>query len=160
MNDAPTKSPFRRVRFLSAPWRKDSHDHHDNDDKEIATETTAPTTEFHSGKTRSNTAMASGDRNPVRDRTLILRVLVPSLEARLREKLKEAEEQAASETAGKNPTDFLTRETLYDLDGVLCEPTHDGSTRWNFHCDGAKYPGKQVIYVYTCLGASGGGREH
>ena len=91
----------------------------------------------------------SGDRNPVRDRTLVLRVLVPSLEARLREKMKEAEEMTASKFApGSNTTDFVSRETLVDLDGVLCEPTSDGSTRWNFHCDGATYPGKEHATQY------------
>jgi TAFII55 protein conserved region len=36
------------------------------------------------------------------------------------------------------------KETLLDLEGVMCEPTQDGSTLWNFHCDGATYPARLV----------------
>ena len=85
-----------------------------------------------------------GDVNQVRDRTLVLRVLVPGLEARLSDKMKEAEDAAArrvppSTNTGKEPKDILT-----DLEGVTCEPTKDGSTLWNFHCDGATYPARLV----------------
>eukprot|EP00548_Thalassiothrix_antarctica_P000157 CAMPEP_0194143938 /NCGR_PEP_ID=MMETSP0152-20130528/13033_1 /TAXON_ID=1049557 /ORGANISM="Thalassiothrix antarctica, Strain L6-D1" /LENGTH=46 /DNA_ID= /DNA_START= /DNA_END= /DNA_ORIENTATION= len=38
----------------------------------------------------------SKNDNPVRDRTLVLRVLVPGLDGRLREKMKEAEGSASS----------------------------------------------------------------
>ena len=86
-----------------------------------------------------------GDRNPIRDRTLVLRVLVPSLETRLRDKMKEAEQLCSSKVPpNTNVTDFLTKETLGDLDGVTCEPTSDGSTKWTFHCDGASYPSRLV----------------
>jgi transcription initiation factor TFIID subunit 7 len=88
----------------------------------------------------------SESKNPVRDRVLVLRVLVPSLEARLREKMEEAEKMAATRL-GSN-ADFLSKEILFDLDGVYCEPTvsDNGSnnTRWNFHCDGALYPARLV----------------
>jgi transcription initiation factor TFIID subunit 7 len=97
-----------------------------------------------------------GDRLPIRDRTLILRILVPGLEQRLRDKMKEVEEDVGATIgpAGGRPiTPFLTtgthnnnnnKETLLDLDGVMCEPTQDGSTLWNFHCDGATYPARLV----------------
>ena len=81
----------------------------------------------------------------IRDRTLVLRVLVPSLEARLREKIKEAEETASRKKAtGGSSTPNEPKNVLQDLDGVTCEPTKDGSTLWNFHCDGATYPSRLV----------------
>lgn len=73
-----------------------------------------------------------------------MRVLVPSLEARLRDKMEEAEKIASAQLGTNNPADFLTKESLFDLDGIFCEPSHDGSTRWNFHCDGAQYPARLV----------------
>jgi transcription initiation factor TFIID subunit 7 len=79
----------------------------------------------------------------IRDRTLVLRVLVPSLEARLREKMKEAEETASRKAPGGGTTNE-PKNILQDLDGVTCEPTKDGSTLWNFHCDGATYPARLV----------------
>lgn len=94
-----------------------------------------------------------GDRQPIRDRTLILRILVPGLETRLRDKMKEVED---SETESKGPgapsagtpggssSSSSAKETLLDLDGVTCEPTQEGSTLWNFHCDGATYPARLV----------------
>ena len=73
------------------------------------------------------------DRGTIRDRTLVLRILVPGLETRLRDKMKEQEEQAAD------------KESYLDLDGVTCEPTAARNrTLWNFHCDGATYPAKLV----------------
>jgi transcription initiation factor TFIID subunit 7 len=77
-----------------------------------------------------------GDRQPIRDRTLILRILVPGLETGLRDKMKEMEETAASTKQDS--------QSVLDLDGVTCEPTGDGSTLWNFHCDGATYPARLV----------------
>jgi transcription initiation factor TFIID subunit 7 len=72
------------------------------------------------------------DRMPIRDRTLVLRILVPGLETRLREKIKETETLA-------------TVDSFLDLDGVTCEPTTARSgTLWAFQCDGATYPAKLV----------------
>lgn len=99
------------------------------------------------------------DRLPIRDRTLILRILVPGLETRLRDKMKETEESttaaddphksstlaAASGSSSPTPSNNNNnRETLLDLEGVTCEPTQDNSTLWNFHCDGAVYPARLV----------------
>lgn len=81
-----------------------------------------------------DTNMSEDYRDNVRDRTLVLRVLVPSLEARLREKMKDVEESCSRRNESKS--------ILQDLDGVTCEPTRDGSTLWNFHCDGATYPAR------------------
>uniref|UniRef100_A0A7S0TBH4 TAFII55 protein conserved region domain-containing protein n=1 Tax=Pseudo-nitzschia delicatissima TaxID=44447 RepID=A0A7S0TBH4_9STRA len=82
----------------------------------------------------------------IRDRALILRVLVPGLETRLRDKMKEAEE--AEDVNIDNPRDKANNatkaETLLDLEGVACVPTQDSSTLWNFHCDGATYPARLV----------------
>ena len=77
-----------------------------------------------------------GDRQPIRDRTLILRILVPGLETRLRDKMKEMEDNAALQKLESN--------SILDLEGVNCEPTSEGSTLWNFHCDGATYPARFV----------------
>ena len=93
-----------------------------------------------------------GDRLPIRDRTLILRILVPGLEQRLRDKMKEVEDDAAAtpglgvgpNTPSSTTTSSSNKETLLDLEGVMCEPTQDGSTLWNFHCDGATYPARLV----------------
>lgn len=67
-------------------------------------------------------------RPKIRDRTLILRVLVPGLEARLRDKMNENK-------ANK----------ILDLEGVTCEPTPARNhTLWSFSCDGATYPARLV----------------
>ena len=70
-----------------------------------------------------------GDWQPICDRTLILRILVPGLETGLCNKMKEIEETATS--TKKDSNSFL------DLNGVTCKPTGEGSTLWNFHCNGA-----------------------
>jgi transcription initiation factor TFIID subunit 7 len=106
-----------------------------------------------------------GDR-PIRDRTLILRVLVPGLETRLRDKMEEtvaAKKEAditgmksgggpsghpsssAHNSHNNNRDNSSNKEQLLDLEGVTCEPTSlQGNTLWNFHCDGAKYPARLV----------------
>lgn len=118
------------------------------------------------------------DRNQVRDRTLILRVLVPSLQVELRDKMLKREEEsvhAAEEAAMKmaekeaemaeqtglnnmssmmgtsvpsnhisNLSNFPKDGQLLDLEGVRCEPSENGSTLWNFNCDGATYPARLV----------------
>lgn len=88
------------------------------------------------------------DRAPIRDRTLVLRILVPRLDQRLREKMKEVEEAAAATNSnnGSSPNKSSSQgggggngpvESLLDLEGVSCEPTADRNrTMWNFHCDG------------------------
>jgi transcription initiation factor TFIID subunit 7 len=128
----------------------------------------------------NNTNMSS-QRPPIRDRTLILRILVPGLETGLRDKMREMEERAmensklarstpaSSNTNNNNNTNHSTlaennnnnnsnqaagatattvKEISLDLEGVTCEPTRDGggdgSTLWNFHCDGATYPARLV----------------
>lgn len=97
-----------------------------------------------------------GDR-PIRDRTLILRVLVPGLETRLRDKMeehaaakKEADSGKGLAGSGHNHPNSSrdsssNKEQLLELEGVTCEPTSlQGQTLWNFHCDGAKYPARLV----------------
>jgi transcription initiation factor TFIID subunit 7 len=75
------------------------------------------------------------DRLPIRDRTLILRILVPGLEARLRDKMKEVDDDDRGGTA----------DSYLDLEGVTCQPTAARNrTLWNFHCDGATYPATLV----------------
>lgn len=85
------------------------------------------------------------DRLPVRDRTLILRILVPGLETRLRDKMKEVEEaESMNNNRNVSSSSAGSKETLLDLDGVSVEPTSNSSTLWNFHCDGAVYPARLV----------------
>jgi transcription initiation factor TFIID subunit 7 len=111
------------------------------------------------------------DRAPIRDRTLILRVLVPGLETRLRDKMKEMKDAAASAAADKSVSGSTTtnnqnnqntsntsgsnnnnnnnnsnqKDICLDLEGVNCEPTEGRDrTLWNFHCDGASYPARLV----------------
>eukprot|EP00980_Cylindrotheca_fusiformis_P028540 scaffold22609_cov142-Cylindrotheca_fusiformis.AAC.4 len=87
------------------------------------------------------------DRQPIRDRTLILRILVPGLETRLRDKMKEVEEEAAERiAAGGNSSSGGGKEsaTILDLEGVACEPTKDANTLFNFICDGRTYPARLV----------------
>ena len=86
------------------------------------------------------------DRAPIRDRTLILRILVPGLETRLRDKQKEVEDAAAAVPPTPSSSNNASSKDLYlDLEGVTCEPTPArNSTLWNFHCDGATYPAKLV----------------
>lgn len=62
----------------------------------------------------------------------------------MRDKMEEAENLASARLGNTNPADFLAKESLFDLDGIFCEPSHDGGTRWNFHCDGAQYPARLV----------------
>ena len=92
------------------------------------------------------------DRIPVRDRTLVLRILVPGLEARLRDKMKECEERCAetshnkhnnhNDSSNNNPSPV---DSYLDLDGVTCEPTPArNKTLWSFNCDGARYPAMLV----------------
>lgn len=78
------------------------------------------------------------DRAPIRDRTLVLRILVPRLDQRLREKMKELEEAAAAKTTAASPTKSGGDASSYlDLEGVSCEPTSgQNRTLWNFRCDG------------------------
>ena len=108
----------------------------------------------------------NSDRAPIRDRTLILRILVPGLEARLRDKMKEAEDEytssnhqhqgssssstpAAAMSSSNTPKATTSGggvgDSILDLEGVTCEPTAArNQTLWSFHCDGATYPAKLV----------------
>jgi transcription initiation factor TFIID subunit 7 len=75
----------------------------------------------------------------------VLRILVPGLETRLRDKMKEVEDSQADpgpSSLAANSTS--TKEVLLDLEGVTCEPTQEGSTLFSFHCDGATYPARLV----------------
>lgn len=86
------------------------------------------------------------DRAPIRDRTLILRILVPGLETRLRDKMKETEEEnTAGGPVATTTSSINNKERILDLEGVTCEPTAARNhTLWSFHCDGATYPAKLV----------------
>ncbi|GKY93675.1 hypothetical protein MPSEU_000334800 [Mayamaea pseudoterrestris] len=94
------------------------------------------------------------DRLPVRDRTLVLRILVPRLEARLRDKMKECEERAAAAASSNSnnnnnntpaPAPATTPDSYLDLEGVTCQPTEARHrTLWEFCCDGARYPATLV----------------
>lgn len=85
------------------------------------------------------------ERQGIRDRTLILRILVPGLETRLRDKMKEVEEAEAERAAtSKSPSNNKEATSILDLEGVACEPTKDASTLFNFIADGRTYPARLV----------------
>jgi transcription initiation factor TFIID subunit 7 len=104
------------------------------------------------------------DSNFLRDRTLVLRILDERLQARLRDKMANAQDeyhaQQSTPNTNKNkrlpqhlkspsPSLLNSEGSIFNLDGVTCEPsiqspstsTHD-STRWTFNCDGASYPAR------------------
>jgi len=87
--------------------------------------------------------------------TLVLRVLPPALQDRLREKMAQCEEigsqmaaSSAEQNDAKRAMDVLAspsnmkEEHILDLEGVICVPTEDSSTLWNFQCDGIRYPAR------------------
>ena len=95
----------------------------------------------------------SDNKNIVRDRTLILRVLVPGLHTSLNDKINskkdndsgESQSTAAVSSSSFLPTPMLNRRPLHaggsnaitedqllNLDGVTCLPSKSGSTLWNF----------------------------
>ena len=101
-----------------------------------------------------------GDRNLLRDKTLVLRILVPSLETALRDKMEEAN-LAFAESHAAAGSSYSTHSTspplapkdgqCLDLEGVTCEPSiqstsssEDATTLWEFHCDGATYPARLI----------------
>ena len=88
----------------------------------------------------------SHKENIVRDRTLVLRVLVPGLHTSLRDKInakKDGEESkklstsassasaSASSASGGNGN-RSSAESILNLDGVTCMPSTSGSTLWHF----------------------------
>ena len=104
------------------------------------------------------------DKNIVRDRTLVLRVLVPGLHTSLHDKInpnrttKDEPPAAASSpwSTEDASTSLLSGPSMMDgrgdhqqhqilnLDGVSCIPSSKGSTLWHFRCDGATYPARLV----------------
>ena len=91
--------------------------------------------------------------NIVRDRTLVLRVLVPGLHTRLSDKLQAKEEGAdgsnsnannSSSGTGNSSSSSSASDQILNLEGVACLPSSAGSTLWNFRCDGATYPARLV----------------
>ena len=101
--------------------------------------------------------MDNSNKNIVRDRTLILRVLVPGLHTSLNDKIiaKNSSEDGdnnnnnnaqsnllssaasalvqpnrpGSTTTSNNP---MSADQIFNLDGVSCLPSKSGSTLWNF----------------------------
>jgi len=101
--------------------------------------------------------------NIVRDRTLVLRVLVPGLHTQLSDKLLAKQEGAdsssssnnnpsASSSSGggtnnssnNNSSSSAAADQILNLEGVTCLPSSAGSTLWHFRCDGATYPARLV----------------
>lgn len=79
------------------------------------------------------------NQNIVRDRTLVLRILVPGLHTRLNDKINNLQESGATSTptssgglgdAAKN----TKAENILNLEGVTCLPSSNGSTLWHFRC--------------------------
>ena len=84
----------------------------------------------------------SHDRNIVRDRTLVLRVLVPGLHTRLNDKITSIQEgedskpvtpvNASASGISVGGAKSLSADQLLNLDGVACLPSSKGSTLWHF----------------------------
>lgn len=79
------------------------------------------------------------DQNIVRDRTLVLRVLVPGLHTSLNDKIHSKQE--GEHSSSLSPA-TISADQLLNLDGVTCSPASTGSTLWHFRCDGATYPAR------------------
>lgn len=94
--------------------------------------------------------MNPADRNIVRDRTLILRVLVPGLHTRLNDQInsiQEGEDPSSSSAGGNGGAGSGSRsagDRLLNLDGVTCVPSNSDKTMWHFRCDGTTYPARLV----------------
>jgi len=81
----------------------------------------------------------------IRDRTLVMRVLPPSLQSRLREKMRIAEDRAHRQHL------HTSSQLLEDLDGVTIFPAEDGSTLFYLRCDDQIYPGSFFSYQLFSL---------
>ncbi|KAL7535090.1 hypothetical protein ACHAXR_006257 [Thalassiosira sp. AJA248-18] len=91
----------------------------------------------------------SHDKNIVRDRTLILRVLVPGLHTSLNDKInakKDGEDSSSSSAATSPGGQRMSADKILNLDGVTCMPSAKGSTLWHFRCDGLTLPARLVSF--------------
>mmetsp|Transcript_11039 Transcript_11039/g.30994 ORF Transcript_11039/g.30994 Transcript_11039/m.30994 type:complete len:419 (+) Transcript_11039:207-1463(+) len=105
-----------------------------------------------------------------KDRTLVLRILVPSLRTALRDKMAALDQTVATEhdaarskarvqaqqaqaslgtalstmsaSAGDDGRGGASAATILDLEGVNCAPLANESTLWSFRCDGMTYPAR------------------
>lgn len=100
------------------------------------------------------------DKNVVRDRTLVLRVLVPGLHTSLHDKINANKAASAASASSSSSTDASSlllsgsmsgggggggeHHQILNLEGVSCIPSSKGSTLWHFRCDGATYPARLV----------------
>ena len=84
----------------------------------------------------------------VRDRTLVLRVLSPELQSTLRNKISDAELKAGSSrtmhSQSTSSNSAFSAGNVEDLEGVSIMPSDDGSTLFNFLCDGQTFPARLV----------------
>jgi hypothetical protein len=105
-------------------------------------------------------------KNVVRDRTLVLRVLVPGLHTSLHDKINannrtvKDEQPSSASSSSRWSTDAASlllsgsmsggggggehHHQILNLEGVSCIPSSKGSTLWHFRCDGATYPARLV----------------
>ena len=105
-----------------------------------------------------------------KDRTLVLRILVPSLRTALRDKMAALDQEVAAEheaarakarvqaqqaqaslgtalsvmspSIGEDGKGGASAATVLDLEGVSCAPLANESTLWSFRCDGMTYPAR------------------
>jgi hypothetical protein len=117
------------------------------------------------------------DKNIVRDRTLVLRILVPGLHTSLHDKInpnnRAKDEPSATSSSSSSssswPTDASSSlsgsafassfaggigggdHQILSLEGVSCIPSSKGSTLWHFRCDGATYPARLVNLPWCVL---------
>jgi len=95
-----------------------------------------------------NPHLSSDCRNIVRDRTLILRILVTPLETYIRDKITILENSVKNLpiSSSSESQEFFFNEFI-DLDSVLCHPASLSSkspTLWTFECNGISYPARLV----------------
>ena len=99
-----------------------------------------------------------GDRHYPSNSNLVLRILPPALQARLRDKMLQAEEEIAqrlestsisTQTQQQNPailglttTGSNKDDHIVSLYGVECIPSENGSTLWQFQVDNVVYPAR------------------
>lgn len=87
--------------------------------------------------TRTTMPTKPPNQNIVRDRTLVLRILVPGLHTRLNDKintLQEANSGSSTPVSGLGGAHNNNKgaDKILDLDGVSCLPSSSGSTLWHF----------------------------
>ena len=120
--------------------------------------------------------MDNSNKNIVRDRTLILRVLVPGLHTSLNDKINAKNGSDDGDNSGNNNAQSnllssaasalvqpnrpgstttsnnpMSADQIFNLDGVSCLPSKSGSTLWNFRLVFNIKCSHDVLKIYICI---------